>query len=92
MQCLNKLIESDGIEPPQIVRDQFPDSPQNIPDKVVTVEQWRELAYDAITVDSPEPDKKQNALKIAFQRLRSDLLKGYQIGLHGDYVWKIDAF
>jgi len=72
LRCLDKVIEQYGITPPQIIIDLFKDSPQNIPTKVVTIEQWRMLAYQSITVDS-EPEKKQNALRLAFYRVRKDL-------------------
>ncbi len=87
LQCLNVALESDGITPPKSVVELFKDSPQNIPNKVTTIEQWRVLAYEAITVDSD----KQNALKNAFYRARIDLEKNYQIGFHGAYVWKINT-
>jgi hypothetical protein len=90
LTTLNKVIEASGIDAPQEIRELYPDSPQNISDKVVTIEQWRELAYKAITVDS-EPDKKQHALKTAFQRCRNDLEKIGSIGLHGDYIWRIST-
>lgn len=89
LQSLKNVVETDGIEPQQVIRDLFPDSPKNIPPKVITIEQWRELAYTAITVDS-EPDKKQDALKKAFQRCRNDLQKNGSIGLHGEFVWWVD--
>ncbi|MDD5214865.1 MAG: AAA family ATPase [Methylococcales bacterium] len=39
LRCLDKVIEQYGINPPQIIIDLFPDTPQNIPKKVVTIEQ-----------------------------------------------------
>ncbi len=88
LQCLTKSLDDFGIEPPQIIRDLFSDSPQNIPSKIVSIEQWRKEAYLAITVDS-EPSKKQNALKMAFYNARKALDENYFIGFHGEYVWKI---
>ncbi len=86
LQSLNKIIELDGITPPKAVADLFPDSPKNIPAKVVTVEQWRKSAYVAITVDS-DSDTKQHTLKVAFQRCRAELKKKGYVGLHGDFAW-----
>lgn len=90
LRCLDKVIEQDGISPPQIIIDLFTDSPQNAPAKVVTIEQWRVSAYEAIPVVS-EPEKKQNALKIAYQRCRKDLETAQKIGLFGSYVWRIET-
>lgn len=90
LQCLQKAIEQHGIAPPDLVRNEFPDSPQNIPDKVVTLEQWRVLAYEAITVDS-EPSKKQDTLRRTFMRIRKDLEADFIVGLHGEYAWKIQS-
>jgi hypothetical protein len=90
LRCLDKVIEQDGIAPPQIITDLFKDSPQNVPAKVVTIEQWRVLAYRSITVDS-EPEKKQNALRLAFYRVRKDLEISQKIGCFGDYIWRIET-
>ncbi|MDD5214864.1 MAG: hypothetical protein PHQ03_04910 [Methylococcales bacterium] len=48
------------------------------------------MAYQSITVDS-EPEKKQNALKIAFQRVRKDLEFAQKISMEGAYIWKIQS-
>jgi hypothetical protein len=88
LQCLTKALDDFGIEPTQIIRDLFSDSPQNTPDKIVSIDKWRKEAYLAITVDS-EPSKKQNALKMAFYNARKALDENYLIGFHGEYVWKI---
>ena len=90
LRCLDKVIEQDGINPPKIIIDLFKDSPQNIPAKVVTIEQWRVLAYQSITVDS-EPEKKQVALRAAFYRVRKDLEATQKIGCFGDYIWRIET-
>lgn len=88
LRCLDKIIEKNGIEPPQIVRDEFPDSPQNIPAKVVTIKEWRVESYKAIPVDSDDP---KNALKSAFTRCREGLEQAQKIGLYGSYVWRIES-
>ncbi len=92
LRCLDKVIEQDGIAPPQIIRDLFTDSPQNVPAKVVTIKAWRVKCYEAIPVDSDDP---KNALKSAFTRCRESLESMQKIGLYGSYVWrteiKIDA-
>jgi hypothetical protein len=90
LQCLNKVIETEGITPPKIIIDLFKDSPQKIPNKVVTIEQWRVSAYEAIPVDS-EPAKKQVALRAAFHRSRKDLDAAQKIGVFGSYAWRIDT-
>ena len=83
LSALHNVIEDDGISPPKSVTDLFKDSPQNIPKKVVTLEQWRTFAYEAITVDSDTKDAK----KKTFQRARADLENVGDIGIHGSYVW-----
>lgn len=83
LSALQKAIDDDGISPPKSVIELFKDSPQNIPPKVVTLEQWRVFAYDAITVDSDTKD----AMKKTFQRARADLEKLGDIGVHGGYAW-----
>lgn len=88
LQSLRKAIERDGISPPNSITSLFDDSPENIPHKVVNLEFWRELAYEAITVNS-EPEKMQHAKKIAFSRCYGSLEKNYLIGLHGGYAWLI---
>lgn len=87
LNCLSKLIATDGIAPPQIIIDLFPDSPQNIPDKVINLELWRKAVYDAIPVVS-EPDKKQAAVRSAFNRAKKDLIEVATIGLYSSYIWK----
>jgi len=88
LRCLDKVIEQDGIAPPDIVRYEFPDSLQNIPDKVATIDQWRALAYESIPVVSDNP---KDALKKAFQRCRTDLEVSQKIGLFSSYVWRIET-
>lgn len=88
LRCLDKVIEQDGITPPQIIIDLFPDTPQNIPKKVVTIKEWRVASYNAIPVDSDDP---KNALKSAFTRCREGLEQAQKIGLYGSYVWRIES-
>jgi hypothetical protein len=88
LQSLRKAIERDGISPPNSILGLFEDSPENIPQKVVNLEYWRDLAYEAITVNS-KPEKMQHAKKTAFSRCYGSLEKNYLIGLHGGYAWLI---
>jgi hypothetical protein len=90
LQALRDAMDTNATSPPKSVLDQFKDSTQYIPKKVVTLEQWRVFAYDAITVDS-EPEKMQNAKKSTFQRSRTDLKNAYLIGEHGGYYWLIEG-
>ncbi|OTE96629.1 hypothetical protein BCS42_03870 [Crenothrix sp. D3] len=80
---LHKAIEKHGIPPTDDIKNLFPDSPQNIPDKVVHSDKWRELAYKVIDVNT------QDAKKKAFQRCTSALKTVYKIGFHDDYYWII---
>jgi hypothetical protein len=58
---------------------------------VVTIEQWRVLAYQSITVVSETEKGKKDALKKAFQRCRTDLEAAQKMGCFSDYIWRIDT-
>jgi len=81
---LHKAIEKDGVDTTDDIKALFPDSPQNIPDKVIHVSKWRELAYKVI--DS-ETIKLKNQV---FNRAKNDLKKLNKIAFYDDFVWLID--
>lgn len=78
---LYKATEQHGIAPTDEIKALFPDSPQNIPAKVVHIDKWRALAYKVIDADST------NTKKIAFRDIRGKLKDVYKIGHHDDYYW-----
>ncbi len=89
LQALQKSIENEGIIPPQTVVDYFSTTPENIPQKVVIFEKWRELAYDYFSIDNKDPKNLLKAKEAALRRAKEKLIKSYLIGVHGSYVWKI---
>ena len=48
LEALRKVIVTNIVTPPVTVKELFKDSPENIPRAVVTLGQWRELAYSVI--------------------------------------------
>lgn len=89
LESLKTALEEHGTPPPQAIKDRFPDSPQNIPPKVVNIDHWREYAYEVMTIDSDPEDlkKTQRAKKSAWRRSREKLENMSCIGLYGCYVW-----
>jgi len=88
-QALQKVIETDGVAPPQNVIDYFSVTPENMPEKVVNFEKWRELAYDYFSIDSKDPKNLLKAKEAALRRAKEKFISSYLIGVHGSYVWKI---
>lgn len=81
---LYKAIEQHGIAPTNDIKRLFPDSPKNIPAKVVYAEKWRELAYKKI-------DAERIATKnTTFNRAIKALKDAYKIGFHDGFYWAID--
>ena len=87
-ESLNIAIDSIGKKSPQVIIDLFKHDASKQPEKVVTIEEWRELAYTAMTVNGEDEKNKKSALKKAFQRARQDILDLGYIGEHGGYYWK----
>jgi RecA-family ATPase len=83
---LHKAIEQHGIEPTSDIKALFPDSPQNIPAKVVNLSRWRELAYKVITIDG-ESNNIAEAKKKAFQYCIKVLKESGKIGFYDGYAW-----
>jgi RecA-family ATPase len=91
-----RTITDGGESCPQSVLDLFTDSPEQAPEKVVTVDNWQKSAYEVMTViskangitDEKEQEKaKRDELRKAFSRGLNDLEKSGYIGLFGDFVW-----
>ncbi len=89
LESLKTALEEHGTPPPQAIKDRFPDSPHNIPPKVVNIEHWREYAYQVMTIDSnPDDHKKTSKTKRQiFQRTREKLEKMGNIGMYGGFTW-----
>lgn len=84
-----KVIERDGILPPDSICNLFQDSPENIPKKVINIESWRIPAYEAFTVTSKDPKNEIKTKEATFRRGYEKFEKAYLIGIHGGYVWLI---
>ncbi len=91
-----RTMTDGGESCPQSVLDLFADSPEQAPEKIVTVDNWQKAAYEVMTViskangitDENEQEKaKRDALRKAFSRGLNDLEKGGYIGLLSDFVW-----
>jgi hypothetical protein len=89
LQVLRKVIERDGILPPDSICNLFQDSPENIPKKVINIESWRIPAYEAFTVTSKDPKNEIKTKEATFRRGYEKFEKAYLIGIHGGYVWLI---
>jgi hypothetical protein len=91
LDALKKAIHKDGqTDIPEIVRQQFPDCPSNIPSKITTIEQWRKHAYLTMTVASKDEKSKSDSLLKAFDRTRKPLQEARRIGFYGDYAWLVE--
>jgi len=90
LQTLNDAIAAQGIEPSAEIKAKFGgfDSLAGKLHKIVHVDQWRKLAYKAITVACDTEEGKPQALKKAFKRSRDKLFTEKYTVQHGDYVWR----
>lgn len=95
LETLRTIVGS-GQEPPEQVKKLFPDSPEQIPDKVITMEAWQKAACEVMTVVSNAVDTddeakhaqaKRDALRMAFKRGYERLEADNYVGLLGDFVW-----
>ena len=92
LEALRKVTVTNSVTPPVTVKELFKDSPENIPRAVVTLGQWRELAYSVMTInnDSNDPKKIQAVKKTTFWRCKNNLEEGGFIGIDTDFVWLVD--
>jgi hypothetical protein len=92
LEALRKVTVTNSVTPPVTVKELFKDSPENIPRAVVTLGQWRELAYSVMTInnDSNDPKKIQAVKKSTFWRCKNNLEEGGFIGIDTDFVWLVD--
>lgn len=88
---LREAITAKGIATPEIVAKKYPDNPEYIPRYVVTIEQWREFAFSAISVNSDPADKKKHdaAKRKALWESKKQLESYGFIAVEGDYIWAI---
>jgi hypothetical protein len=88
---LRETITAKGIVTPEIVAAKFPDDTDKMPRYVVTIDQWREFAFAAISVNSDPTDKKKHdaAKRKALWESKKQLETYGFIGVEGDYIWAI---
>ena len=77
---LSRAIEQHGIEPTSDIKALFPDSPHNIPAKVVHGDKWRDLAHKVI--DTPQKTK-------AFTDCKTQLRGAGKVGFLDGYFWLV---
>lgn len=80
LTALNEAIQAHGVEPSAEIKAKFAGFGKWSLAKVVHVDHWRELAYEAMPSDQ---NKRQT-----FWRLRGKLRDEKYIVEHGDFVWK----
>jgi hypothetical protein len=91
LTSLGDAVTLHGVEPTTEIKAKFAgfDSFEGKVQKIVLVEQWRELAYKAIVVDCENEDKKPDALKKAFKRCRDKLFNNGFTVEYNDYAWRL---
>jgi hypothetical protein len=83
LQSLTDALNNHGIEPTTEIRQKFGGFNTGTFAKIVSISDWREYAYKAISADTEEANKK------AFGRFRKEYLNSYIEEWDG-YVWRID--
>jgi archaellum biogenesis ATPase FlaH len=92
LTSLNEAIAAHGVEPTAAIKVKFAGfcSMTGEHQKVVHIDHWRGLAYQAITIDSANNDSsKSEAKKKAFKRCRDKLFNSGLTVEYGDYAWRI---
>ncbi|MCQ8130150.1 AAA family ATPase [Methylomonas rivi] len=87
LTSLSEAIAAHGVEPTAEIKAKFGgfDSLRGKQQKIVNIEQWRELAYKAIVVDANTEDAK----RMAFKRCRDKLLNQRVTVEYDNYAWRI---
>lgn len=91
LNALHKATHEHGIDPPEGIKSQYAgfDTFIGSIQKIVSIHHWRNEAYQIVSVDSDQDDKKADAVKKAFSRARKTLFNKGLTQEHGDYVWRI---
>lgn len=87
LNSLNELLDDDGIDPPPNIKALFPDSPQNRPKKVVTIEQWKKYAIESLSSVKGRGDRTHDARRKAFDRATILLFDSGKAAESGGYAW-----
>jgi hypothetical protein len=91
LTSLHEAIAAHGVEPTAEIKTKFAgfESFSGKLQKIVHIDHWREKAYQTITVDCADDEKKPDALKKAFKRCRDKLFNGGLTIEYGDYAWRL---
>jgi putative DNA primase/helicase len=80
LTVLHQALEKNGVEPPQEIKNKFPDSPKNCPVKVVHLDDFRPFAYPYLNVAK---DSKRMSLKRCIENLEEN----GKVMFFNDYLW-----
>jgi len=91
LEALNDAIAKNGIEPPAEIKAKYGgfDSMVGKLQKIVLIDDWRDLAYKAMAGDSDTEENKAQAKKKAFKRCKDKLFQNEYTIEHGEYVWRL---
>ena len=82
LKAIREALEKRAIPPTGKIINLFPDSPQQIPQQVVTVDALREFAYPYLSVSD-------NSKRTVLPRVIENLRTANKCGFHDDCVWLI---
>ena len=90
LTCLDEAIKAHGITPDVEIKAKYGGFNSSVGklQKIVRVDEWRALAYKAITVDSEVAAAKADAKKKAFARASKKLADTLTIVVYGVYAWR----
>jgi hypothetical protein len=90
LDALADAITKNGIDPPAEIKAKYGgfDSMVGKLQKIVLIDDWRELAYKVMATDSDTEENKAQAKKKAFKRCRDKLFQDEHTIEHGEYVWR----
>jgi RecA-family ATPase len=89
LQTLSDATAAHGVEPTTAIKNKFAGFSSMIEQRLVCrIDDWRKLAYQAISVDSAD-DKKTSSKQAAFKRCRDKLFNQGFIVEYNDYAWRI---
>ena len=98
LTALSEAIAQHGIDPPEDLRSRVGNNaPSDRHNKVVSLDHWKKIAYEAITIDQKTDDtdqKKQtdslnNSKAKAFKRGMDTLSKRGDADTYGNFAWQV---
>lgn len=90
LDALVDAITKNGIDPTAEIKAKYGgfDSMVGKLQKIVLIDDWRELAYKVMATDSDTEENKAQAKKKAFKRCKDKLFQDEHTIEHGEYVWR----